>query len=77
MDKSKFMSLRKQGYGIRIVSYGEDVKAKIVPSYSADATFCGDKSYSGKVVKVKLVDYGETVKLAQGSSWSADFKTSC
>lgn len=27
----------------------EDVKAKIVSSYGADATFCGDKSYSGRV----------------------------
>lgn len=73
MDKGQFLGLRKQGYALKFVSYGEDIKAKM--SSRGDATYCSDKSYSGKVIKVKLVDYGEAVKLSTGSSWSADFKT--
>lgn len=73
MNKSEFLGLRKRGCGLRFVSYGEDIKAKL--SSCGDATYCSDKTYSGKVIKVKLVDYGESVKLSTAASYSADFKT--
>lgn len=72
MTKQQFLGLRKQGYSLKFVTYGEDIKAKMA-SYG-DATYCSDKSYSSKVIKVKLVDYCEDVKLSTGPSYSADFK---
>lgn len=71
MTKSQFLGLRKQGFTLEFVNYGEDIKAKVVNSF-ADATF--KKSSFGipsKTVKVKLVNSFEDVRLSESSF--ADF----
>ena len=73
MTKSQFLCLRKQGYTIQFVNYGEEIKAK-VGGFSSDATFKkGGSSYTSKKIKVKQVNYGEDVKLSETSSFTADF----
>ena len=38
MTKEQFLGLRKQGFTIEFVNYGEDITASITPSFG-DATF--------------------------------------
>lgn len=72
MTKSQFLGLRRQGFTLQFVSYGEDIKAKI--GGFADAKFKINKYAStSKVIKVKKVDFGEDVRLAEASSF-ADFE---
>lgn len=74
MTKAQFLGLRKQGFTIQFVSYGEDIKAKIGGSFG-DATFRkGGRSYAGKKIRVKEVNCGEDVRLGETNSLFADFE---
>lgn len=72
MTKSEFLCLRKRGYKLVFVNYGEDIKVRVCNS--GDATFKESRdSYSARRIKVRKVDYGEDVRLCRTSSYSADF----
>lgn len=67
MTKSQFLGLRKQGFTLKFVNYGEDIKAKVNSTF-ADATYKkgGFVNY-GKIIKVKTVNFGEDVKLSESA----------
>ena len=74
MTKAQFLGLRRQGFTLEFVNYGEDIKVRISSGYG-DATYKkGGFAYGPKKIKVRAVNCGEDVRLSESRYGVADFE---